>query len=100
LQNFQGRRGFDWPLDLDLVVVVACGRHELQEASDLDPSVVDARVLSGAAGLDLARWISIRRSRTHASAERRRVAKRRRRPATRGGGAHRRDPNLGFLATD
>jgi hypothetical protein len=54
-------------LDLDLVVVVACGRRELQEASDLDPTVVDARVLSGAAILDLARWISIQRRRTQAS---------------------------------
>jgi hypothetical protein len=50
------------------VVVVACGRRELQEVSDLDATVVDARVLSAAAGLDLARWISIRWRRTQASA--------------------------------
>jgi hypothetical protein len=57
------------------VIVVACGRRELQEASDLDPTVVDARVLNEAAGLDLDRWISIRRRSMHARVERRRVAK-------------------------
>jgi hypothetical protein len=57
------------------VIVVACGRRELQEASDLDPTVVDARMLNEAAGLDLDRWISIRRRSMHARVERRRVAK-------------------------